>query len=67
MGLVHDGKRIVARTEKGRIRSWDAIKGKRSPPTPTHRRPMANGRPVSPDDKLRIWAAGTKVHTARSD
>ena len=55
LGFSVDGKRIVARSEKGIIRSWDAIKGQEVIPCTDP--PPRNGQKeaVSRDGKLRIW------------
>lgn len=67
MSFSADGKRIVAKDEKGGIRSWDAIRGHEVIPCTDPPPPNGQREAVSPQGTLRIWADGTNVHAARSD
>jgi WD40 repeat protein len=61
LGFSADGKRIVAKSAKGEIRSWDALKGQEVLPCTDPPPPDGQREVVSPDGKLRIWADGANV------
>ena len=58
-GLAPMANASSPRSEKGRIRSWDAIKGQEVTPCTDPPPPDGQREAVSPDGKLRIWADRT--------
>ena len=69
LGFSADGKRIVTKSEKGIIRSWDAIKGQEVIPSTDPPPRTGQKQAVSPDGKLRIWLdrKWTRISAAATD